>query len=60
MATPAAIATKIQRVKYLSKNVNLFLACAGAQLFADIVLSKFFNYNNLLRNRRLLVFLHIL
>lgn len=41
MATPAAIATKIQRVKYLSKNVNLFLACAGAQLFADIVLSKF-------------------
>ncbi len=37
MATPIAIAINIQSVKYLSKKLNFFLSCTGAQLFADII-----------------------
>ena len=37
MPTPMAIAKKIHKVKYLSKKLNFFRSCAGAQLVTLII-----------------------
>jgi hypothetical protein len=38
METPAIIAKKIHRVKYLSKKLNFFLSCVGVHVLFDIFL----------------------